>query len=1552
MTDIALPGDYGLPATSQTYAGGMRIEDLLAQATTSPQIAPEQRFWSSPPRDISYPYSEGIIVNLSNAKCINFLTLDLPVFPHHFYFHWWDGDSQTWKEFQGPSGGTIRIYIDGAVPGVVGTAAAYQAKQHPSHYGAGHWTHYDLDVCPVFTSKIRLSGNRNFGTRKGGPVDQFGKATPYSLGVKNFDLGWRVCKRTDVPRTLRDADVLTEAVSFTQTLDLNGCPVSLKLRENRASDLLRGCVWKSEPMPVPYAVVNFYVDARDSQCQPQIIDRFNIQPLQSGACFNLYYATEAPDSNFVASDSPIVFPLTRAAGEQEPEFQDSGICFKEVISYLDIDNAAVQWDPSRPFWIGMEFQVQWDSDDITPHIIFDAGSLQLSWNGVVFRLGYGTGALYMQPIDFTPNSRMRAFISFDGEHLSFYMPETGAVANVPITLSDLSVSTIRFGGELGDTVSPVLFSGHYRLNAMVIKQETLSFTAGPDGLIVPDPIQRFTEFAIGYLDKATYAIDEDHSTDNSILRFLPKFRSGVTVDSCNPFGFVGGPGDIYDDVVWTPVLRSYTLRAGMLQFHPVKAKFFKFEFTNLTVEPYQTYMPLTRQVRCFSQQATKQASNPQLSTQVQQSASSGGLTANIDAAVQTVRYADTPAITATSTADVLPTEALTARDAGVQAKLDSMGGLYRFDAWQPGNTIPINTETSRHVYEMVEVGCSKKCAYFVGLSLLEMYRVDYIADDDTDQYIEMFDDTSNIDPDYLTGNVVIGTTNFVPNPSFENGTTGHTLYISGTATAGAIAAIADGTAGFGSNVLKVSSTSLGATTVDRVGWQATYTTPNLAASVAYSVYVRRVTGNATVRLMVEYYNLATSFIGSETKSFTPVGVLGDPINPNPYFDIDTDGWEAAGNVTLSSSSTVFHQGLRSMKIVPGGGQATVGANTVTASKLVVDASKTYRLNGWLYSVSGYADARLAIDWFASDSDGSYITTTLGTLTTLPINTWSFRTDEVTPPAGATRAKARVRMGSTPTTADILYADEVKLQEVLTPWERVSAIFLPPLNTVSAKVFWWLEAGGGAAVEYRFDAYQIENLRLTDYYDGSMTGGAWNGTANNSTSTRTDINIRPWAWDGDKLISGSSIDSVTSQSHRFSSKRRVRGLQFASQQSASVQLIPDPDFIAPALLDNWIPQGDTLAMEHSNDVNSTLGNAVKIVRSSAINTWGSLHAGYSSWGAVENSQTGPLDPTYLTLEGDNTALGYGGIRSRNPVQVSGSGRVTAAARVYASHTLATPLQLQILSSNGDVLAIAEQNVTAGKVVEWTVGHTVTVPQANPLTWASIMQRDPLPTLPTYGDLKAGLWSDLTSISTVQSRNFTVRIVQQGSGEDTWYVDSLTLFEDPILWEFSNDNGMTWWPAIDIRNNPRGVLVFPNSTSFSATDPTGLRWRVTGFRPNLHISALDIRPWYAETTFGIPPREPGVSGGPNIQPDDHYPMIEDDPFFQQWSGLVPQDWYFTYRQLLLLDRQYVPVNPVIEPDVFANELVFLAPSIAIVSPPPFLDPYEDIYSDMYGVVNPDA
>lgn len=1411
--DSQLPGNFGLPATSQLYVAGMRIEDAIAQkptdptlpqeapvqaaiakatpTTVKPQVVNDHRFWASPPQSLLYRFSDGIQINLSKAKKINYLSLDLPAFPHHFYFHWWDAARKEWREFKGLSGGSIRIYIDKSAPAVVGTAAAYQAKQHPSHYGAGHWMHYDVDVHPITTSKIRIRGNRNFGSRHGGPKDPYGRPAKYSLGVRNFDFGWRVLKKNDVPRTPRDPDILTETESFTQVYDLLGSPVELKMRENRASDLLRGSPWKCEPQPVPYAVVNFYVDARDPAGQPQVIDRFNITPLQAGANLNLYYSTDVPDADFGASDAPIVFPALRTAGNVQPQAQPSGILFENKISYLDLSNQAVGWDPAKPFWFGLEFQPQWDSSDVTPHVIFDTGALQLAWNEGVFRLQYNGGGLHQQPLAFSVNSRLRAFVSFDGERLTFFMPETGAAANTAADAVEGVSEAIRFGAEIGDSTAPVVFTGRFRLNAFVLKQEKLTFVKSDDaGLIVPDPVQRFMAGADAYLDKPEYRTDDDGSTDNALVRYLPRFRVGVGAASANPYGFVGGPGTIYEDVVWTPVLRDYKLRAGMLQFMPTRARFFKFEFSNLTPEPYQTFAPVTRTVKTYSDRAVKPASSPQLTSQIKQSASSAGLTANADATQGYSQFADTPAITNPPTADVSPTEALTARDLGTQSSLNALGSMYRFDSWQPGTAAPVYPETAKHYYEEVEVVHNKRIAYFVGISKLEMFRVDYSADDDTEQYIDQFDDVNNIDPAYLTEKVVVGTTNLVTNPSFEDGITGHTLYVNGTATDGAIATVADGL--FGDDALRVSATTLGATSGDRVGWQATYTDADFSASVVYSIHAKRVAGDALLRLHVEYYDGSAAFISSATETFEPTN----------------------------------------------------------------------------------------------------------------------------------------------------------------DWARYSAKMLPPLATESAKVYWWLEAGGGAAVEYRFDGYQIEDLHLTDYCDGDQEGCAWTGTPHESTSVRESVSIHPWGWDGDRLRTGSDVPvpSVTT-SRRFASRRRVRGVQFATQQSQAVQLLDDPDFLDPDLAKAWVSQGDVLAMGHTEDVTSTIGQAVRIDRSSARNTWAEVRETYQTWGLIESGDPDPQQPTFSDLEGGEGAVGYGGVAARRAVQVTESGRVWAAARVYADHTMKDPLTLQIVSHHGDVLAEKSQVVQAGRVVEWSVPYTVGELPSPTQTWADVMRRETEddPTEPTYGQLQGLKWADLMDVEIANSRQLSVRVIQRGAGEDYWYMDSLALFEDPIKWEFSNDDGKTWWPALDIRNDPRGVLIFPNSTDPFPTDPTGLRWRVTGYRENLHVSSLNIRPWYAETVFGIPRREPGVSGGPNIQPTDHYPAITDDPMFKQWSDPIPQDWYFVYRQLLLLNREYVPVDTIIKPDLFASPQNLLVDTEIIVPPPTHLDIYTGDYTGEYGVPN---
>lgn len=1554
MADLGIaPGDFGLPATAPLYVGGIPIKDAVLKAGTiaspSQQISPDSRFWASPARPPQDTNDDGILVELAREKQINYLSVDLPHFPFHVYFHYWDSKSKTWKEFTPPNkSGVVRVYIDGAVPAVIGPAVAYQAHQHPSHYGAGHWVHYDLDVAPVTTSKIRVDATRFFDNpTRNMPLTPSGVNAHYSFGVRNFDFGWRVRTKNDIPFTGRDPDIMTQRESFTQVLDILGSPVTLSMRENRAADLLRGAPWKSEAMPVPYAVVNFYVDARDPFGNPQVIDRFNLTPLHSGPSLNLYYSTQVPSTDFVASDDPIVFPALDTAGELLPVPQPSGILFGDAISYLEVSNQAIQWDPSRPWWIGISFQPQFASTDTTTHVIFDTGSMQLAWNGSTFQFSYTGGLLLEQQFAFDKNALLHAVIAFDGEQLALWMPEGLGVPNVPTHLTGYTSSAIRFGADLGDTGDQVISHGNYRLAAFVLKAESITFASSDTfQLIIPDGAQAFVDDAATYLSKPQYHVDDDHSTDNALVRFLPGFCTSGDA-GVNPYGFVGGPGDIYGEVVWTPVTRDYKLRAGMLQFPPIEACFFKFEFSNLTPEPYETFQPITRTVKTFSAAATNPTVAPNRQSGDIPASTSTGLAVNAAAAPTVSQFSDTPATTAPSTRDITATEALTATDGNVQQKLDALGGLYRFSSWQPSTAAPRYPQTSKHFYEEVELSHSKRVAYFVGLSALEMYRVDYTSSDDTEQYIDQFDDTANINPDYLQQTIVLGTTNYVTNPSFENGITGHTLYTAGTATSGAIAAVTETKPLFRTHSLAVTATTLGSTSSDRVGFQETFSALDFTNSIAYSIYARQQTGAATLRLNVEYYDSGAGFLASDSRTFAPSESLSEVYNANTGFETDTSSWTSFGG-TLTRDTTQHHDGVASGKFVPDGVTAIVG---ISSDQIPVQNGHIYRARGWLrLSVSGTAN--LNVNWF--DAHGTYISTSSGPAA-VTANTWTFFQNDFTAPTGAVTAQLVPTLTGTPASSVNFWIDQAEFLQVFSYWTRCSAVLLPAANTASVKVFWWLEAGGSAAVNYRFDGYQVENLRLTDYADGSIAGSAWNGTADASTSTRTAVDIEPWTWDGDKLVTASGsvlANPVTTQSKTFSSRRRLRGVQFATQQSGPVQLLPDPDFTDPTLA-NWVASGDVVEMEQSQDFNSTLGSTLKITRSSAVNTWGELKLAYGSWGSIQAAATPPAYVSYGMLEGDSGAVGFGGVQLRNSVQVSQSGRVYAAARVYTTSALQGPLHLQILGYNGDVLAETVQAVQSGHIVEFYVGYTVGSVTSTPNTWGSIMQRSPAPTYGSLGSVTGsgttGTWAAMTDTALTDASQLKVQLIQEGPNEDTWYVDSLALFEDPILWEFSNDNGATWWPALDIRNNPSGVLIFPNSLTPVASDPRGMKWRVTGYRPNLHISALNIRPWYAETVFGIPHREAGVSGGPNIQPTDHYPPIEDDPMFKQWGLPIPQDWFFTYRQLLALEHAEVPTTPVTVDTIFANLNVLLVDTTQIPVPPTYLDQYGDGYSNPYGVPN---
>jgi hypothetical protein len=1220
---IILPGSFGIPSVAPLYVDGIQImspaagpgapasaiilpgsqlfpvQQISSGTPMSPAPVPgkagddSQRFWSTPPRAAADPHRENLIVSLAKAKLINYISLDLPHFPHQFQAYWQDGDG-NWQPVCGPGGSVLLFMISGSVPVVVNNAAALAAGLNPYHYGAGHWVHYDEMVQPFTAQQMIFTGSRMLSSPSQGgtfPVDSSGRLHPYPLGVRNLDFGYRARSAADIPWTPRSPAIVTERETFTTATDMLGSPVTLSVRENRASDMLQGLPWKCAPQARSDAVVCLYADARDVNGNPQTVDRFYLDPVTSGVRVNLYYSPAAPDesASFQAIDAPLSFPLTDVNGSTLPVIDGEGLLFADAPGWLDLNSQGPGADSSAPWWAGIEVMPQFASGDPGSYMIADGGIAQVCYSGGQWTVGCGGGILAAWNFPFSFNQALQFVLGFDGAQMFAWSPLGGAsfaAAAPPLP----GVSFIRFGAVQDPNFQGYIWPGNYRLTSFVLKQEFqdfsgavpadfLSFAAGADGFVAPQG-------------------GPGPTTMNALARFSPSFVLGTPEAGINPYGFAGGPGSSYESCTWTPVQRDYTLARGFMQFDPVLASVFKFEFTGLQPQTYEFFESTPQAVQLFP--AAVMPSHPV--PPGHKIPLDNGLTVTQSVA-PVVTFSDAPGPVLPRPAGAsLPTEAVYATDPATAAAMVTSGGsLYNFQQWQPQPSVPRFESTSVHAYQVTEVQQVSRVAYFVALSSLQMYRMAYTAQDDAAEYVDGFTDTANVNP----------------------------------------------------------------------------------GSLAY-----------------------------------------DNELPSPW------SWQA----------------------------------------------------GMLFTPTGLA-------------------------------------------------------------------------------------------------------------------------------------GGYRGFA-----------------------------QIFSQV--FNSQHAVRGVQFAATQSDPVQLLADPDFSDP-VISFWANSGDASDLEIAQGINAQLGSVVQVSRVPSANTWAGIAALFPVW-----SQIAAAASTWDSMQGEADQLAYGGMTYTGaPVAVTQAGRVYAAARVFSPVPLSAPLALQILDGpTGSVLAEADMPVSGGNVTEWFVGYTIgSGGSVSAYPWTEIQAN-----YPAWNATAGMSWSAMDTFVAPLGTTMKVQLIQRGVTDDTWFVDNISLFEDSVVWEFSNDGGVSWWAAYDIRNNPRGVLLFPPPAQGIGNQ---LMWRLSGYRPGLHVSALAIRPWYGIHPMGVPPRAAGVGHGPNMAPLDHYALIEDDPRWQAWDLPIPQDWFFLYRQLLLGAGIYIAQPPTVLPVVDAdlgNALVVSPP--AYVAPPPpvgpppvpqtFTDVYPDAYLDFYG------
>lgn len=743
----------GGQTVSDAWTGGMSLDSLneavrLNQVNSAPQSTNFQRFWSSPARPNDSEIKEVFQVNFADTRKINKMVFDIAVFPQDIYLEYFDAKKQAWKPCLEESARepTPVVYtcLD-ATPTVLPPISSITGHLHPQHSFSGHWRTLTFAIKTIQTSTVRVILSRSvYGAT---PVNGFAVVQDYSLAIRNFAIGFSVKSFNDIPY----APPVSESAqrgAFASTTDFFGSITEFSVRINEARNAIGlrtnnpntlATVWKSEPQPIPWAVVNFYVDAREVNGDAQVLDRFFLEPLNDGANCNLYYSNDTPTTAFTSNSDP--FPATVAvvhnpSGVIGPNVLHSGIRTPlGTTAFVELDNRGLDFEPSRTWWIGgrLNFKFSHGSQS-TVNPIFDCGEFSIAMTPFGPRFSTSHGDTLVVPMDaFDPATPMSFVVSCDGSTVTVNtragLLDYAASIDLTVPLKS-AVSAVRVGAFLGSSPG----AGDFDLTEMTVKIDEVATPAViEDFLTTPDPYVLASEF-MGV---------NNPKTDNAIMRYHYTLSTVAF-----PTGMIGGVPDRYHDLEWTPIARDYILRKGFLYFPPTKAKYWKFEFYNLTPQSYEVYQPVTKIVRTFppSMWTPRRPSHKPIPGHIREELCPGMVSSYVvNSLTHTLNNGRTAYVGTGSRGK--HTSARVIYDNHVRHRVGNSYWAWNFLPLHSSGSTPCFERKGKHTYEEISFEASAKLAYFVGLRSIQAYRLDYLSTDDTMQFVEPFHDLSNVSDD-------------------------------------------------------------------------------------------------------------------------------------------------------------------------------------------------------------------------------------------------------------------------------------------------------------------------------------------------------------------------------------------------------------------------------------------------------------------------------------------------------------------------------------------------------------------------------------------------------------------------------------------------------------------------------------------------------------------------------------------------------------------------------------------------------------------------------------
>lgn len=362
---------------------------------------------------------------------------------------------------------------------------------------------------------------------------------------------WLLGLREILPRrtiSLREDAILP----LGRSVDTLGNLVTHTVKDWDARKALDGAsttFWKSSPQPVSDAVVSLYLDARTANFESQVVDALWIDPVFSGQNLNIYWCDdEGVDKETYRLTGLPADVIEQTNAEWVPGY---GIRLDQSNSRWSFPTNSIAYEPWKPVRYGISWKPDFPSDNpgFTETLtLFGSADWALTYNPLTKRLTMGGGQT--PALDFDESEDVNILIDNNPEGGSKISVITATGTYNPASIPDVSLgSVMRF-----ENMEGVL--------ANVFIQQPPSTDNGEVWFDHPNSFFDVTE---KWLDNVVFG--------------------GNLGQIEQPMG--GLESAFFDSLVWTPVWADFVVRKGFLKFpHPIKAKFLKLEFSNLTPQEY------------------------------------------------------------------------------------------------------------------------------------------------------------------------------------------------------------------------------------------------------------------------------------------------------------------------------------------------------------------------------------------------------------------------------------------------------------------------------------------------------------------------------------------------------------------------------------------------------------------------------------------------------------------------------------------------------------------------------------------------------------------------------------------------------------------------------------------------------------------------------------------------------------------------------------------------------------------------------------------------------